>query len=133
MGDASTESLLMTATGGMRRERGVAIDQRESVKVVGRRNITRIPVQQGIIGRCARKKQIFKLDRIVSSPFVSESADGVDVHKMGEVNMMVGPLLAHMGDDDTRVMGVLQLVDKKRASENCPTVSGTASAKSRCD
>jgi len=84
---------------------------REPKAVIGRQNITRISVQDGVVGRCVRKRQIFHLDPIITSPFISEAADGIEVNgQKGQVNMLAGPLVADLSDDTSKVVGVLQLI-----------------------
>jgi len=91
---------------------------REPKAVIGRQNITRISVQDGVVGRCVRKRQIFHLDPIITSPFISEAADGIEVNgQKGQVNMLAGPLVADLSDDTSKVVGVLQLIEKRPHSE----------------
>lgn len=113
----ASRELLATATRAYRRGDSPK-GETNPMPAIGRRNITRISVQDGIVGRCVRKRQIFHLDPVMSSPFVSEAADGVDIDgDKGFVNMLAGPMIADLSDDSSRVVGVLQLIHKRPRRE----------------
>lgn len=87
----------------------------DSAPMVGRRNVVSYSLQEGIVGRCARRQQCIHLDPLVQSVEVSERVDGVDLSgRSGEINMLTGPMVAHFGEDKQRVIGTLQLIAKKR-------------------
>eukprot|EP00448_Togula_jolla_P000272 CAMPEP_0170610118 /NCGR_PEP_ID=MMETSP0224-20130122/22483_1 /TAXON_ID=285029 /ORGANISM="Togula jolla, Strain CCCM 725" /LENGTH=663 /DNA_ID=CAMNT_0010935461 /DNA_START=1 /DNA_END=1989 /DNA_ORIENTATION=+ len=100
-----TQELLSTAT-----RRGI------TEPVVGRRNITRVSIREGIVGRCARRRQVVHLEKL-DSPYISEIADGVEMHpsRHGKVNMLAGAFVAGHSDGHSDVMGTLQLIHKKRS------------------
>mmetsp|Transcript_23596 Transcript_23596/g.74363 ORF Transcript_23596/g.74363 Transcript_23596/m.74363 type:complete len:711 (+) Transcript_23596:135-2267(+) len=117
----TSRELLLTATRARRRPDPDSGEQ-ASALAIGRRNITRISVQDGIVGRCVRKRQIFHLDPIMQSPFLSEAADGVEIDgEKGLINMIAGPMVAELSDDSSRVMGVLQLIQKRPQREAEPS------------
>lgn len=58
------------------------------------------------------------VDRIITCPYVSETADGISVDaRNGDVNMLAGPMVANLSDRTSQVVGVLQLIEKKRRSD----------------
>lgn len=62
--------------------------------------------------------QSYHLERLKNSPEVSERADGVDMSgRASESNMLAGPMVARIGDDQPFVIGVLQLIEKKRSED----------------
>lgn len=86
--------------------------------IVGRRNVSRYPIREGITGRCLRTGQVYNIERIMASPHVSEGADGVDLAgRAGDVNMLAGPMVAQIADDSFVVIGVLQLLEKRNPSD----------------
>jgi len=105
----------------------------ETAPVVGRRNVVTFSIQEGIVGRCVRKQQCVNLDRLLASVEVSERIDGVDMSgRSGEINMLTGPMVAHLGEDRQLVMGTLQLIAKKRRldTDNTKMPQRPAGAKS---
>lgn len=95
--------------------------------LVGRRYLMRISARDGVVGRCVRKEQIYKVERIMTCPHVNEAADGVDLAgRSGDVNMLVGPMVANLSDETTQVMGVLQLMEKKQRTDADATIMRAA-------
>jgi len=89
-----------------------------SASIVGRRNVSRFPLKEGIVGRCVRTGQVYQTEKISLSQHVSERADGVDLAgRAGDVNMLAGPMVAHFSDGSYVVVGVLQLLEKRSLSD----------------
>jgi len=115
---AATRELMAVATRAHCRSND-GTSPREPKAVIGRQIITRISIQDGVVGRCVRRKEIFHLDPIVDSPFLSEAADGVEVSgQKGQINMLAGPLVADLSDDTSKIVGVLQLIQKRPPEVN---------------
>lgn len=118
--DADSQELVTSTIRGRRCEDGQPgphghHEGLPSLAAVGRRSLTRFSVRHGVVGRCARKQAVVHLERVMASPFISETADGVDINgREGEVNMLAGPMVARFADGSSQVVGVLQLLDKKR-------------------
>lgn len=96
--------------------------------VVGRRVLQRFPTKEGIVGRVIRKRQIVHLERLIMSPHLSERADGVDLYGPGgDINMLAGPMLASLGEDGVRIVGVVQLIEKRGRADADSTLLRAAS------
>lgn len=96
--------------------------------IVGRRVLQRFPTKEGIVGRVIRKRQIVHLERLIMSPHLSERADGVDLYGPGgDINMLAGPMLASLGEDGVRVIGVVQLIEKRGRADADSTLLRAAS------
>merc|ERR1712008_322440 len=114
---AATHELMAVGTKSRAPATNDGTSPREPKAVIGRQAITRISIQDGVVGRCVRNREIFHLDPIISCPFISEAVDGIQVNgQTGQINMLAGPLLAELSDD-TKVVGVLQLIEKRPHSE----------------
>lgn len=95
---------------------------------VGRRVLQRLPTKEGIVGRVVRKRQIVHLERLIMSPHLSERADGVDLYGPGgDINMLAGPMLANLGEDGVKVVGVVQLIEKRGRADADSTLLRAAS------
>jgi hypothetical protein len=114
---AATHELMAVGTKSRAPATNDGTSPREPKAVIGRQAITRISIQDGVVGRCVRNREIFHLDTIITCPFINEAVDGIQVNgKTGQINMLAGPLLAELSDD-TKVVGVLQLIEKRPHSE----------------
>lgn len=101
--------------------------------VIGRKNVMKVHIRDGAVGRAARKLDIIHVDRLISSAFVNERADGVDISgRSGEINMLVGPMVAELSDESSLLVGVVQLIEKKHHAEadTMTTLIQEAAAKS---
>lgn len=121
--DEEKQELITTTIRSHRREENSKSHDQEasSLAAVGRRHLTRFSTKDGIVGRCVRKQAVFHLDRITASPFISETADGVDLNgRHGEINMLAGPMVARFADGTAHIIGVLQLLEKRRRPPDDP-------------
>jgi len=70
---------------------------------------------KGIVGLAVRKKQVMRVPRISANPYIDVEVDGLDrfgrLHP--EAAMLAAPLL-HEQDDQCKVVGVVQLMDKRK-------------------
>lgn len=91
----------------------VTIDPTLKKAMVGRRQLVRISLQEGIVGKCARKVQNTHVERLIGSADISERADGVDMSgRSTDLNLMCGPMVAHLSDKMI-LIGTLQVIEKK--------------------
>lgn len=91
-------------------------DQRDDSSknaVVGRRQLMHVSLEDGIVGKCTKKLQVFHVERIIMSADASERADGVNMSgHSAHLNMLAGPMVAHL-NEKMLLIGTLQLVEKK--------------------
>lgn len=109
--DAQSAKLITKATQPTKRCREDS-SEAQPARAAGKHNLTKISIQDGVCGRCARRQQVIHIERLKNSPHISEQADGVDLGTVGERNMLIGPLIATVSDTSV-FLGVLQLVDKR--------------------
>lgn len=110
--DSDLNMLLTVPTRPYKSGREVEQDPSFKQAVVGRRQLQRISLQDGIVGKCLRKQQTFHVEQVVMSTDMSERADGVDMSVGLDVNMLVGPMVANLSEK-ILLIGTLQIVEKK--------------------
>lgn len=124
--DPDSKELLTIATRANRRKDDENVRRQSSAHVahVGRRNITKFPVREGVCGHCLQRQEVIHLNTMLDTPFLSEKADGVELSSTAsEHNMLAGPMSAHFSDGKSTTvvpMGVLQLVQKKPRADGDP-------------
>jgi len=124
--DPQTQKLLTTSAPVRLRKGGRTPGQLENKNaMVGRRTISRFPLE-GCVGRCVRYRQVIHVESVAKFPHISEHADGLDLSDTHDVNMLCGPMVAKAADDSWQVVGVLQLIEKKRRSDSDAHVDGAA-------
>jgi len=71
-------------------------------------NIIKFPVEVGLSGKAASKKEVVKNKQGESDPLFSSEVD--NIYGMGKIeNMLIGPMIDQKGE----VQGVVQLINKK--------------------
>lgn len=69
-------------------------------------------LDRGVVGHCARRRQIVHVPNVGHHPFVDAVADGTKARTIHpEAGMLCGPLVADHRDG-TRLVGVVQLLDR---------------------
>lgn len=119
--DQDTLQLITTPVGPHRKNQDAS-----QTAYVGLRRLLKIPVQEGLVGKCARRLRILHVERAALSADLSERADGMDLSgHSAEVNMLVGPMMAHL-PEGTMLIGTLQLIEKKHNLEADSLKAATA-------
>lgn len=101
-----------------------------------KKGATTISLTRGILGQCAQKQQVIHIPDIHQNPFVEPVSDGLQRNGKpvsSHAAMLVGPMLVESsrGDDKwggQELMGVVQLLEKKRRSPDGATQSSEFTA-----
>jgi len=103
---------------------------------VRKKGATTISMTKGILGQCAQKQQVVHIPDIHQNPFVEPVTDGLQRNGKpvnSHAAMLVGPMLVESSRGDDRsggqeLMGVVQLLEKKRRSPDGATQSSDFTA-----
>lgn len=85
-----------------------------------RKECVEIPIDRGVVGRCAKRRAAMHVSNVSSHPYVDAVADGLrrsgQQAAMSDAAMLCGPMLLEDGAPDSSLLGVVQLLQRAKHS-----------------
>lgn len=82
-----------------------------------RKGLSRISLDKGVVGLCAKRQQLVHVANISHHPYIDAAADGLQRSGRpisSEASMLIGPLVIE-NVDGARLVGVVQLLERRKA------------------
>lgn len=84
-----------------------------------RKGLSRLGLDKGVVGLCAKKQQVVHVANISHHPYIDAAADGLQRSGRpisSESSMLVGPLVIE-NVEGPRLVGVVQLLERRKVKE----------------
>jgi GAF domain-containing protein len=88
-----------------------------------RKGLSRLSLDKGVIGLCAKRQQVVHVSNISHHPYIDAAADGLQRSGRpisGDASMLVGPfIIEHV--EGPRLIGIVQLLERRRKKRRSGT------------
>jgi len=89
---------------------------------MGRKGLSRLSLEKGVVGLCAKRQQVVHVTNISHHPYIDAAADGLQRSGRpisSEASTLVGPLVIE-SVEGARLVGVVQLLERKKVKNAAP-------------